>query len=112
MELGWSWDGGELISTSISVERGFGGTNEDDDYNRIRLKSIEVYNAQAQKWELSNIELSEAKADFGFMTIKSQPWIQIQLSPKIILFFSILLWNPFKIQFIPLYFVHYVFDYG
>ena len=63
------------------------------------LKSVEMYNAQTQKWELTNIELSEeksneealwlrqerlkweltnvelsgAKAYFGFMTIKSQP---------------------------------------
>ena len=37
------------------------------------LKSVEMYNAQTQKWEFTNIELSEAKEEFGFMTIKSQP---------------------------------------
>ena len=47
----------------------FGG--KESDYSL--LKSVEVYNAQARKWETTNIELSEAKSDFGFMTIKSQP---------------------------------------
>ena len=44
-------------------------------YNLINnyLKSVEMYHAQTQKWELTNIELSGAKAYFGFMTIKSQP---------------------------------------
>ena len=41
--------------------------------SRNYLKSVEVYNAQTQKWELTNIELSEEKYDFGFMTIKNQP---------------------------------------
>ena len=39
----------------------------------VRLESVEVYNSQTQKWELTNIELSEAKTQFGFLTIKSQP---------------------------------------
>ena len=39
----------------------------------IFLNSVEAYNAQTQKWELTKIELSEAKAGFGFMTITSQP---------------------------------------
>ena len=47
----------------------FGGEGENYNY----LKSVEGFNAQTQKWELTNIELSEAKKDFGFMTIKSQP---------------------------------------
>ena len=48
----------------------FGGYSPGDGY----LKSVEMYNAQTQKWELNrNIELSEAKSWFGFMTIKSQP---------------------------------------
>ena len=47
----------------------FGGYNSEDVY----LKSVEVYNAQTQRWERTNIELSEAKAEFGFMTIKSRP---------------------------------------
>ena len=47
----------------------FGGQSSLSSY----LKSVEVYNAQTQKWELTNIELSEAKKNFGFMTIKSQP---------------------------------------
>ena len=38
-----------------------------------QLKSVEFYNVQTQKWELTNIELSEPKDQFGFMTIKSQP---------------------------------------
>ena len=46
----------------------FGG----QDYSSY-LKSVEVYNAQTQKWETTNIELSEARSGFGFMTIKSQP---------------------------------------
>ena len=36
------------------------------------LKSVEMYNAQTQKLDLTNIELSEEKAWFGFMAIKSQ----------------------------------------
>ena len=47
----------------------FGGYNEEG----IFLKSVEVYNAQTQKWKLTNIELSELGSSFGFMTIKSQP---------------------------------------
>ena len=46
----------------------FGGKN-DDDY----LKTVEVYNTQAQNWELSNITLIEARESFGFLTIKSWP---------------------------------------
>ena len=76
----------------------FGGINTEDDY----LKSVEVYNAQTQKWKLTNIELSELGSSFGFMTIKSQPWIQIQSSPNITLLISIMLidlhplWNHLK----------------
>ena len=47
----------------------FGGQTSTSSY----LKSFEMYNAQTQKWELTNIELSEAKSMFGSMTIKSQP---------------------------------------
>ena len=47
----------------------FGGEEEYGSY----LKSVEFYNAQTQEWELKNIELSEPKSEFGFMTIKSQP---------------------------------------
>ena len=49
----------------------FGGVYHDSEW--IYLKSVEMYNAETQKWELTNIELSEAKGSFGFMTIKSQP---------------------------------------
>ena len=47
----------------------FGGYNKYEDY----LKSVEVFNAQTHRWDHTNIELSEAKSKFGFMTIKSQP---------------------------------------
>ena len=49
----------------------FGGVYHDSEW--IYLKSVEMYNVETQKWELTNIKLSEAKDDFGFMTIKSQP---------------------------------------
>ena len=47
----------------------FGGRDHWASY----LQSVEIYTAQTQKWDLTNIELSEARAEFGFMTIKSQP---------------------------------------
>ena len=37
------------------------------------LKSVEFYDAKMKQWKPTNIELSEAKDEFGFMTIKSQP---------------------------------------
>ena len=53
----------------------FGGSESysTDKHVYSDLKSVEVYNAQIEKWELTNIELSEPKSGIGFMTIKSQP---------------------------------------
>lgn len=48
----------------------FGGSK--DEYGN-NLKSVEVFNTQSEKWEISNIELSEARSEFGFLTIKNNP---------------------------------------
>ena len=51
----------------------FGGQASAQASDTSYHKSVEFYNAQMQKWQLTNIELSVAKYNFGFMTIKSQP---------------------------------------
>ena len=33
------------------------------------LKTVELYNTQTQKWEITDIKLSEQKQNFGFLTI-------------------------------------------
>ena len=33
------------------------------------LKTVELYNTQTQKWEITNIKLSEEKQNFGFLTV-------------------------------------------
>ena len=44
----------------------FGGKNNED---ATRLKNFEFFNTLTAKWEMSNIELSAAKSEFGFLTI-------------------------------------------
>ena len=34
------------------------------------LDSVEIYNSETEKWELTDIKLKEPKSDFGFLTIK------------------------------------------
>ena len=34
------------------------------------LDSVEFYNAQTEKWEMTDLKLSEAKWGFSFLTIK------------------------------------------
>ena len=46
----------------LAVLGGYNGLNE--------LDSIETYNIQTEKWEISNLKLSEPKYDFGFLTVK------------------------------------------
>ena len=58
----FNMDGGERVAV-------FGG--QDGEFNY--LNSVEFYNAQTQKWKITDVELNEAKYDFGFVTIKSQP---------------------------------------
>ena len=36
------------------------------------LDSVEIYNANTQKWELSDIKLSEKRCSFGFLSVKHQ----------------------------------------
>ena len=47
----------------------FGGCSHQGVYPKI----VELYNAQAPKWEPTNVELGVGRIEFGFMTIKSQP---------------------------------------
>ena len=37
---------------------------------RTQLDSVELYNTQTEKWEMTDFKLSEAKCGFGFLTIK------------------------------------------
>ena len=37
---------------------------------RKELDSIEFYNSQAEKWEMTEFKLKEPKLGFGFLTIK------------------------------------------
>ena len=37
---------------------------------RTQLDSVEVYKTKTEKWEMTDLELSEAKHGFGFLTIK------------------------------------------
>ena len=37
---------------------------------RTQLDSVEVYKTKTEKWEMTDLELSEAKYYFGFLTIK------------------------------------------
>ena len=43
----------------------FGGYN-----GRKNLDSVELYNTQTEKWEISDFKLSEAKSAFSFLTVK------------------------------------------
>ena len=43
----------------------FGG----DDGNK-KHDSVELYDAQTEKWETTNIKLKEAKTQFGFLSVK------------------------------------------
>ena len=43
----------------------FGGLN-----GRSSLDTVELYNAKTEKWETSDIKLSEPKSCFGFLTVK------------------------------------------
>ena len=46
----------------LAVFGGFDGENA--------LDSVEIYNTETEKWEVTDIKLSEAKYGFGFVTIK------------------------------------------
>ena len=46
----------------LAVFGGIDGENE--------LDSVELYNRKTEKWEMTDLELSEAKYYFGFLTIK------------------------------------------
>ena len=37
---------------------------------RTQLDSVELYNTQTEKWEMTDFKLSEAKFGFGFLPIK------------------------------------------
>ena len=37
---------------------------------RTRLDSVELYNTESEKWEMTDLKLSEAKFGFGFLTVK------------------------------------------
>ena len=37
---------------------------------RNKLNSVEIYNTQTEKWEMTDFKLSEPKHSFGFLTIK------------------------------------------
>ena len=39
-------------------------------YGRTILDRIETYNHQTERWETSDIKLSEQKAHFGFLSVK------------------------------------------
>ena len=43
----------------------FGGSD-----GRNQLNRVEIYNTQTEKWEKTDLKLSEAKYGFGFLTIK------------------------------------------
>ena len=42
-----------------------------------RLDSVETYNAKTEKWEISDIKLSEPKSYFGFLTVKLSDIISV-----------------------------------
>ena len=46
---------------------GFGGY---DSVQRTDVVSVELYNTQTEKWEMTAMKLNEPKADFGFLTLK------------------------------------------
>ena len=37
---------------------------------RTQLDSVEVYKTKTEKWEMTDLKLSEAKFGFGFLAIK------------------------------------------
>ena len=44
----------------------FGGRSNGNDW----LDSVELYNTQTQKWEITTVKLKEPKADFAFLEVK------------------------------------------
>ena len=43
----------------------FGGCD-----GRTQLASVELYNSETEKWEMSDLKLSEARSYFSFLTVK------------------------------------------
>ena len=43
----------------------FGGSD-----GRNKLDSVELYNAQMEIWEMTDLKLSKAKSGFSFLTVK------------------------------------------
>ena len=43
----------------------FGGSDGNND-----LDSVELYNTQTERWEMTDFKLSEAKSSFSFLTVK------------------------------------------
>ena len=44
----------------------FGGRHE----NYVEHDSVEVYDQETQKWKMTDIKLSKARCNFGFLTVK------------------------------------------
>ena len=50
------------VGDKVAVFGGLGGSTQ--------LDSVELYNTQTEKWEMTDFKLSEAKYGFGFLTTK------------------------------------------
>ena len=46
----------------LAVFGGYGGRNS--------LDSVELYNTETEKWEISDLKLSEARSGFSCLTVK------------------------------------------